>query len=45
VEEANPISNRMHLQRGFRVKKKIVLYGRPMTLYTLDLEKAEGAGP
>lgn len=45
VEEANPVSNRMHLDRGFRVKKKIVLYGRPMTLYSLDLERPdEGAG-
>ncbi len=42
VEEANPVSNQMHLARGFRVKKKIVLYGRPMTLYALDLEKPEG---
>ncbi|MBC7223704.1 MAG: GNAT family N-acetyltransferase [Anaerolineae bacterium] len=41
VEEANPVSNQMHLDRGFRVKKKIVLYGRPMTLYSLDLEGAE----
>ncbi|NLE76104.1 MAG: GNAT family N-acetyltransferase [Chloroflexi bacterium] len=37
VEEINEVSNALHLRRGFRVKKKIVLYGRPMTLYTLPL--------
>ncbi len=38
VEEANPVTNQMHIRRGFQVKKKIVLYGRPMTIYSLPLE-------
>jgi len=44
VEEANEVSNRMHLRRNFQVKKKIVLYGRPMTMYSLPLEENAGRG-
>lgn len=39
VEEANEISNALHRDRGFQVKKKITLYGRPMTIYSLPLEE------
>lgn len=44
VEDSNAISVQMHLDRGFRARKQIVLYGRPMGFYTLDLQEPAGEG-
>ena len=44
VEEANEVSNHLHIRRGFQIKKKITLYGRAMTLYSLHLDGHEQKG-
>ena len=44
IENENEISARVHRRLGFQEKKTIMLYGRPMTIYSLPLVEEASKG-
>lgn len=42
VDATNEISKAMHERRGFRIRRRITLYGREMSIYRKDLSEEDG---